>query len=52
MEQYCVEPANDGMWQSVFPSDLAEFSQLHTTASEAVSYIEAMAGDVPVIVQA
>jgi hypothetical protein len=32
---------NGDCWQSVFPSDLAEFSQLHTTMEDALGYMTA-----------
>ncbi len=37
-EVYCVEHNGD-CWQSVFPSDQAELSQLHVTVDDAISYM-------------
>lgn len=47
-EGYYVEPKEDGVFQSVFPSDQAELSQLHTSISDALDYFAEVAPGVVV----
>ena len=43
-EGYYIEEIEPGLFQSVFPSEQADYSQLHTTIADAVAYIREFAG--------
>ena len=44
---FCVE-YDDDLYQSVFPSVMADASQLHSSIEDALSYIREIAGDVEI----
>jgi len=39
IEIFKAEKIKNGLWQSVFPSDYSEYSELHTTKKSAEKYI-------------
>lgn len=45
-EVYTIEEVEPSLFQSVFPASQAEFSQLHTSLEDAITYIREVAGDV------
>jgi len=51
LERYWVEHNGD-CWQSVFPEEQAELSQLHETVQDAIEYIQEVTKHVPVTVKA
>jgi len=50
MDYYYIESI-DGNFQSVFPEDKSEYSQLHSTIQDAVEYISDIAGNVEIIIK-
>lgn len=49
-EVYTVESHDDGTYQSVFPSELAEHSQMHSSIEDAVEYIKEVCPNVKVVI--
>jgi len=45
---YAVEKNAPDQYQSVFPEQSAELSQLHSTVDDAVAYIREVSGDVEI----